>query len=196
MNIEEIYRAHQNIIFHLAHRFTCPGLDFDELVSFGNATFMECATRYDGEHNNGACFSTYLFASLKINMMNAARTVVQDNWGKPDARPYLDRCDDKEFPNNPGMSMFNMPGPSTDIADDSTNPERQTRFKLALDALTSDAQEVVWIALSAPTDVIQDMPRLNKDAIRRHLLTIWKGENVQYRITAVFKEIGLALKNL
>ena len=195
MKIEQLYEMHKLIIFKLAHRFTAPGLEFEELVGMGNLIFVECWNDYDPRMG---VFSTHLYSRVKWAFLNESTFNRQAARRTKTFQSGIDKDDNYELSNSGGFSNWNPPcvNVETVALDDRRNPDRLLRFKQTLEQLTEDAADVVYLAFYTPAEILADFPRINKSAIRQYLLKIWHGENVQNRISDAFKEIAVALKNL
>ena len=76
------YKDYEKLIYKLAHRFHhTTGIEFDELIGWGNLKFMECQKTYDPAM---ASFGTYLHWQLQGLFLDIARKqnkwIIQDNY--------------------------------------------------------------------------------------------------------------------
>jgi len=76
------YEDYKNLIYKLAHKFnSSTGIEFDELVGWGNLKFVECQKNYDPTM---ASFGTYLHWQIQGLFLEISRKqnkwIIQDDY--------------------------------------------------------------------------------------------------------------------
>jgi len=165
----EHYEKYVNLIRKAVwDRVNGHGLEFDDLMGWGNIAYCEALRTYDPE--KGA-FSTHLTNWLKYELGRA----VQAAYG------YRN--------NTTGLDEANQ-------VPDAHNPEREFAFGLAMASLRPEARQVVDMVINTPLefcDLTKRSVKITMGGIRSYLKSMGWGHR---QIERAFTEVRKALKNL
>jgi len=177
--MEKAWEKNFKAVYGLAKDFNAsyPLIPIEDYISAGHEIFVDCFNKYDEKISNGACFNTYLHASLK----GSFKGMISENIKK-------------KMTEEPAESLTNM----SDLESDILDPERMLRFKQALIEMSEDSILVVNLIFNAPSDFIDIMKTATttRGDLRHYLRTIWHGDEIQTRISNAFKEIKSTLQNI
>ena len=155
---------YQDLIYKLAHRFEkTSGLEFEDLVGWGNLKFVECQRNYDPMLSS---FGTYLY--IQVTGIFTAMS-------------------QKE------LRYQSYKSESTEPVISNSNPEQETIFRDLLGRLSKDAKKVVKIIFETPIEIVDLFPKEKVNSqFRIHIYLRQQGWE-WLRIMNAFEEIQESL---
>ena len=158
----EPYKDYEKLLLKIAHRYEYKGIEFDDLMGIANENFVKADRDYEKERK--IKFSTLLYFYTRNDIIT---TMIKNQRYK------------NIFVEDLGT-----------VADNSLNPERRICFIGQIRSASREAQEVIKIILSSPTDLIQEAKSTCPRKIRGHLRKILTEKNwSNNKIAKTFKEI-------
>lgn len=164
-----MYEDHVNLLRKIAHQFKHSGMEFEDLMGVANEAYVFASRSFDKSREIN--FSTFLYTHVKNDLINA---VIKNH------RRWCERTE---------MESINLAG------NVSYSPETRVCFLSHLRSLSNEAQEVLKMVLSSPSDLLKEAGSLAPKKIRG---TIYKKLLKQKwpvkKIFKTFREIKEALK--
>lgn len=164
-----VYEDYENLLRKIAHQFKNSGMEFGDLMSEANEAFVFASRKFEKSRETN--FSTFLYTHVKYELINA---VIKNH---------------KKWSERTEAENVNLAG------NVSYSPETRICFLNHLRSLSNEAQEVLKIVLSSPSDFLKEAGSLAPKKIRGVIYKkLLKRNWPQRKIWKTFKEIKEALK--
>lgn len=162
-----MYEKHENLLRKICHQFRNSGIEFEDLMGIGNEVYI--LTLKEFEESRKIKFTTVLYSYVKNTIINE----IQRNKRR------------KNEIENENIDHFS----------DSIDIEKRIIFMNGLNRLSKEAQEVVQMVLTSPSDILENAgishPRKMRGCVRKKLK---EQKWPERKIWKIFREIKEVLK--
>jgi RNA polymerase sigma factor (sigma-70 family) len=144
---ENIIKNHLKLVLKIANRYIGMGLEFDDIVSYGNIGLMEAVDKYNPDNEENSSFASYASLWIKHEIRRAldnSRVVYSGSFERREKHVYSEIRLDAEMENDENSkSLYDIFGGTDNHFEEN---ERNESFKYLfkeMDKLLSDIEKSV-----------------------------------------------------